>query len=85
MMKTLDQVEARTAITNTGSTMTISQPASYYLTSFSTLVEDSQMRTIGGEGIQAETILRRNAHECGGQGIFAEVASECHGETLNGT
>ena len=196
-MKTLDQVEARTAITNTSSTVTLSQPGSYYLThnltvaagdgidiatynvtldlngftisssatnagyfgiyltspsgpsditihngfikgsavnvggnivgpgfyaglswnfgggtvygvhvhhlsvsgcqgqgillpggnlgtaSFCTLVEDCQVRTIGGEGIQAETILRCNAHECGGQGIFAETASDCHGETLN--
>jgi hypothetical protein len=32
MMKSLDQVEARTAITNTSSTATISQPGSYYLT-----------------------------------------------------
>jgi hypothetical protein len=31
-MKSLDQVEARTAITNTASTATISQPGSYYLT-----------------------------------------------------
>ncbi len=31
-MKTLDQVEARTAITNTSSLVTISQPGSYYLT-----------------------------------------------------
>jgi len=32
VMKTLDQVEARTAITNTSSLVTISQPGSYYLT-----------------------------------------------------
>ena len=32
MMKSLDQVEARTAITNTSSLVTISQPGSYYLT-----------------------------------------------------
>jgi hypothetical protein len=32
MMKSLDQVEARTAITNTTSLVTISQPGSYYLT-----------------------------------------------------
>ena len=31
-MKSLDQVEARTAITNTASLVTISQPGSYYLT-----------------------------------------------------
>jgi len=31
-MKTLDQIEARTAITNTASLVTISQPGSYYLT-----------------------------------------------------
>lgn len=31
-MKSLDQVEARTAITNTSSIVTISQPGSYYLT-----------------------------------------------------
>jgi hypothetical protein len=31
-MKTLDQIEARTAITNTASPVTISQPGSYYLT-----------------------------------------------------
>jgi hypothetical protein len=31
-MKTLDQVEARTAITNTASLVAISQPGSYYLT-----------------------------------------------------
>ena len=31
-MKTLDQIEARTAITNTASLATISQPGSYYLT-----------------------------------------------------
>ncbi len=32
MMKSLDQIEARTAITNTSSLVTISQPGSYYLT-----------------------------------------------------
>ena len=31
-MKSLDQIEARTAITNTSSLVTISQPGSYYLT-----------------------------------------------------
>src|SRR5208282_2069453 len=31
-MKSLDQIEARTAITNTASLVTISQPGSYYLT-----------------------------------------------------
>ncbi len=31
-MKTLDQIEARTPITNTSSLLTISQPGSYYLT-----------------------------------------------------
>jgi hypothetical protein len=31
-MKSLDQIEARTAITNMASTVTISQPGSYYLT-----------------------------------------------------
>jgi len=31
-MKSLDQIEARAAITNTGSLVTISQPGSYYLT-----------------------------------------------------
>ena len=31
-MKSLDQVEARTAITNTSSLVIISQPGSYYLT-----------------------------------------------------
>src|SRR5438067_13816044 len=31
-MKSLDQVEARTAITNTSSLVMISQPGSYYLT-----------------------------------------------------
>jgi len=31
-MKTLDQIEARTPITNTTNLVTISQPGSYYLT-----------------------------------------------------
>ena len=32
VMKSLDQIEARTAITNTASLITVSQPGSYYLT-----------------------------------------------------
>ena len=47
MMKSLDQVEARTAITNTSSLVTISQPGSYYLT--------ASLTVSTGDGIDINT------------------------------
>ena len=46
-MKSLDQIEARTAITNTASLVTISQPGSYYLT--------HNLTVSSGDGIDINT------------------------------
>ena len=46
-MKTLDQIEARTPITNTASLVTISQPGSYYLT--------ANLTVSTGDGIDINT------------------------------
>jgi hypothetical protein len=46
-MKSLDQIEARTAITNTSSLVTISQPGSYYLT--------HNLTVSSGDGIDINT------------------------------
>ena len=46
-MKSLDQIEARTAITNTSSLVTISQPGSYYLT--------HNLTVSAGDGIDINT------------------------------
>ena len=70
-MKTLDQIEARTAITNTASLVTISQPGSYYLT--------ANLTVSTGDGIDITTngvtldlngfTLRSTAASATGRGV----------------
>lgn len=71
-MKSLDQVEARTAITNAASLVTISQPGSYYLT--------RNLTVSSGDGINITTIgvtldlngftIRSTAASAAGTGIL---------------
>ena len=71
-MKSLDQIEARTAITNTSSLVTISQPGSYYLT--------ANLTVSTGDGIDINTndvtldlngfTIRSTAASASGTGIL---------------
>jgi hypothetical protein len=67
-MKTLDQVEARTAITNADG-VTISQPGSYYLTTNITVVTSVDAITIATNGVTLDlngfTIASRSVPAAG--------------------
>jgi hypothetical protein len=53
--------------------------------SYTTVVDSCSVRTIGGYGIEAGTVLRSTADLCGNTGIMASTASDCYGYSINGT
>ena len=44
----------------------------------STVVESSTVRTVGGYGIQANSVLRSTANQCGSVAMIAYIASDCY-------
>ena len=52
----------------------------YLGTGDSTVVESCTVRTVGSEGIYASTIKDSSATDCGGDAIYGDQVSNCHGQ-----
>ena len=50
---------------------------------YATVVDSCSVRTVGGEGIQADIVTRCDTHECLSHGINGGTVSESRGETVS--
>ena len=85
-MKTLAQIEPRTAITNTASAVTISQPGSYYLTGNLT-VSSGNAITIATNGVTLDLngfTISSTAASAAGNGILLSGSNPRNLTILNG-
>ena len=57
----------------------------YLGTGNSTVVDACTVQTVGSYGIEASSVTRSTANQCGYAAIAADIASDCYGYSYNGT